>query len=182
MPGKPTGRSFRLIVAALLFVFLGQALLWGARKGAILRVQRTDQSVAEGELVAVRETKLIFVDSSSRDLTIDINDVNFLTIDKKAHPWIGAALGMILGGIVGFAVAPSEKVENIWEAPVAVTEEFLGRTGYGLAGALAGGVLGGVIGGALGSDSQIIVARMSPDEREHLLSKLRSKARVKNAS
>jgi len=182
MPGKPTNRSFNLISSILLLLFLGQASLWAARRGAVLRVQRTDQSVAEGELVAVRDTKLILVDSSSRDLTIDINEVNLIIIDKQAHPWLGAVLGMVLGGIVGVAVAPSESVEEFGDIPSSVIEGTMSKTGYGLAGALAEGILGGVLGAALGSDSQIAVTKMSLEERERLLIKLRSKARIRKAT
>jgi len=58
----------------------------------------------------------------------------------------------------------------------------MSKTGYGLAGALAGGILGGVLGAALGSDSQIAVTKMSLEERERLLIKLRSKARIRKAT
>jgi len=178
---KPNVLLSRLILLVLLLFFLGQASLWAARKGALLKVHKTDQQVVEGELVAVRETKLILVDSASRDLAVDINEVNLITIDKKGHSWLGAGLGIVLGGIVGVAIAPSKRVEDIWEIPILPVEEGMSKTGYGLAGMLAGGILGGLIGAALGSDSQIIVVKMGPAERERLLSKLRSKARIKKA-
>jgi gas vesicle protein len=142
-----------------------------------------DRSIgSEGELIAVRETKLILVDFTSRDLTIDVNEIALIVIKKKAHSWLGAGLGVVLGGIIGVAVAPSKTAERVTDIPVLLIEQGTSKTGYGLAGMLAGGILGGVIGAALGSDSQIVVAKMSPAERERLLTKLRSKARIKTAT
>ena len=155
-PNQTTNRLPRLLLAVFLLIFLGQGSLWAARKGAMLKVQRSNQTLIEGELIAVRETKLILMDSMSRDLTVDIDEVNLIIIDRKPHTWLGAGLGMVLGGIVGAAVAPSAKVEELWEVPLLPAEEVMSKTGYGLAGALAGGVLGGLIGAAFGSDSQIV--------------------------
>jgi hypothetical protein len=180
--GESTIKSFCLILFVFFLLFLGQHLVWAGRTGALLKVQRTDQQVVEGELIAVRETNLILVDSTSKDVTIDINEVNLIVIDKKAHPWMGAALGMVVGGIVGVAIAPSKRVNEVTDIFTLPTEELMSKTGYGLGGMLAGGVLGGVIGAALGSDSQIVVAKMSPAERKRLLIKLRSKARIKNVT
>lgn len=177
--GKLTINLIRLIAFVLFLLFLGQHPVWAGRKGAWLKVQRTDQQVVEGELIAVRETKLILVDTTSKDLTIDIDEVNLIVIDKKGHPWMGAVLGMVAGGIVGVAIAPSKKVDEPTDIFTGPTENLMSKTGYGLAGMLAGGVLGGVIGASLGSDSQIVVAKMSPAEHERLLIKLRSKARIK---
>jgi MFS family permease len=177
-----TSNLFRLLAFVLFLLFLGQHPVWAGRTGARLRVQRTDQQFVEGELIAIRESRLILVDSASRDLAIDIHEVNLIVIDKKAHPWIGAVLGMVLGGIAGVAIAPTKRADEFTDIITLPTEDLLSKMGYGLGGMLAGAVLGGVIGGALGSDSQIVVARMSPAERERLLIKLRSKARIKKAT
>jgi len=157
--GKLTINLIRLIAFVLFLLFLGQHPVWAGRKGAWLKVQRTD--------------------TTSKDLTIDIDEVNLIVIDKKGHPWMGAVLGMVAGGIVGVAIAPSKKVDEPTDIFTGPTENLMSKTGYGLAGMLAGGVLGGVIGASLGSDSQIVVAKMSPAEHERLLIKLRSKARIK---
>jgi len=178
---KPGNHLLRPVVLSLFLLLLSQHEVWGSQKGAVLKVQSTDQQSFKGELIAVRGTKLILLDSASKDLTIDINEVNLIIIDKKAHPWLGAGLGMVLGGIVGVAIAPSKKVDEPTDIFTGPTENLMSKTGYGLAGMLAGGVLGGVIGAAFGSDSQIVVAQMSPAERERLLIKLRSKARIKRA-
>ena len=182
-PDQTTNRSSRLILAVFLLIFLGQASLWAARKGARLKVQRSNQPPVVGELIAVRESKLILLDAGSQDLTIDINEVDLIIIDKKPHPWLGAALGMVLGGVAGVAAAPAGKVEQPGDLfGGAVIETGTNAAAYGLAGFLIGGVLGGVVGAALGSDSQVVVAKMSPAEREQLIIRLRSKARVKTAN
>jgi len=180
--GKLSIHIFRLIVFALFLLFLGPHPVWAGRKGAVLRVHRTDQQVVEGELIAVRETRLILMDSVSRDQAIDINEISLIVVKKDAHPWMGAVLGMVAGGIVGVAIAPSKKVDEPTDIFTGPTENLMSKTGYGLAGMLAGGVLGGVIGASLGSDSQIVVAKMNPGERERLLIKLRSKARINKAT
>jgi hypothetical protein len=180
--GKLTINLFRLLAFVLFLLFLGQHPVWASRTGAWLRVQRTDRQFVEGELIAVRETKLILVDSTSKDLTIDINEVNLIVIDKKAHPLMGAVLGMVVGGFIGVAIAPSKKADELTDIFTLPSEDLLSKTGYGLGGMLTGGILGGVIGASLGSDSQIVVANMSPAERERLLIKLRSKARIKKAT
>ncbi len=182
--GKSTIQFVRPVYLVLLVLFLSQQHIWAARKGAVLRIQKTDQQTIEGELIAVRNTQLILVDSASRDMAIDINEVALIVVKKDAHPWIGALLGMVAGGILGVALAPPTKVNEPTDlfTPEPALDLLSKRTGYGLGGALAGAVLGGVIGGAIGSDSQIVVAKMGPPERERLLVKLRSKARVKKVT
>jgi hypothetical protein len=163
-------------------IFLGQQQIWAARKGAVLRVQRTDQQTFEGELIAVRNTQFILVDSNSRDMAIDISEVSLIVIKKEPHTWKGVLLGVVAGGVIGVALAPSKTLNEPTDIFTMPIEQASSKMGYGLGGMLAGGVLGGLIGAAIGSDSQIVVSKMSPEEREHLLVKLSSKARVKKVT
>jgi hypothetical protein len=169
--GKSTIPSVRFIYFVLFIIFLSQQQIWADRKGAQIRLQRTDQQTLEGELIAVRDTQLILIDSTSQDQAIDLSEISTMFIKRDAHPLMGVLIGMVAGGVIGSALAPSK-------TPMAE----MSKMGYGLIGILAGGVLGGAIGGALGSDSQIVVTKMSPAERARLLVKLRSKARVQNVT
>jgi hypothetical protein len=163
---------------ALLLVFslltLSGNLFAKEGKGAELIIQKKDETQVRGELIVVKENLLLLLErESGADKSVDLREIEVITIKKKFGVLQGAGLGLILGMGVGAAVGGSMEVEGFGYG-------FSTAYGAGI-GAFIGLISGISIGQVLpGSDETIRIGGKSEAEIQETLEKLRRKARVKN--
>jgi hypothetical protein len=166
------------LAASMFLVGAGSALAQGKR-GALAIVTLRDDSVAAGELIAVRSASIVLLDSSGKDVSVDLNDIRTVRVSRKSKAGEGAVAGLFLGGLVGI-VGGSIQAKATGACPGC--EAPMMTAGYGILGAGAGLVVG-LLGGAHAGKDLVV----SFDESTQLglrasLLKLRPYARVEDAS
>lgn len=179
LSGTPSRKVLAAALAvAMILVGAGGALAQG-RRGALAIVTLRDDSVAAGELIAVKSTSILLLDSSGKDVSLDLAQVRTIRVSRKSKAGQGAVAGLFLGGLVG-VVGGSIQAKATGACPGC--EAPMMTAGYGILGAGAGLVIG-LLGGAHAGKDLVI----SFDEATELglrasLLKLRRYARVEDAS
>ena len=93
------GKTFTALVIIISLMALSGDL-FARKEGADLTIQRTDGQQIRGELIAVKESSLLVMESVTlNDLTIDIRDIKVMTIHRKSKFWRGAGLGFLMGSM-----------------------------------------------------------------------------------
>jgi len=166
------------IVAVLLVVtsfFVADVSAKEKNRGAELLIQKKDGQEIRGELLTVKGSRLLLMDSSSLSgVTLDIGEISRIRVVKKSKFFkglgYGSLLGVGIGAMLGLAQGDDEPGFMSWKAG-----------DYALILGLAGGVLGGSVGGILGSlegiDESIDLEGRSNDEIRLILNKLYSRSR-----
>jgi hypothetical protein len=141
------------------------------RHGAELVVHKLDRQRIDGELIAVRQNSLLLLGSEGADVSVDINDINVIIIEKKSKALIGALGGFLIGGAAGgyFFSRGKEGLEQVF-TPFAILV-------YGG----LGSIVGLCIGVTFGTDKAIKIEGKSDAEIKEILEKLHKQARVTNA-
>ena len=145
------------------------------RRGAKLIITKKDGQQIEGELITVKKTSLLLLNTDGKDESIDIADIMVIRIVKKSSAGKGALNGLLIwggtGALVGGIVINRES-ENIGILDGALIGTlFL---------APAGALIGAIIGGIAGTDKTIQLEGMNDLEKRKALDKLRKKARIRN--
>jgi len=153
------------------------------RRGAELRIQKTDGQQVKGELIAVKERSLLLLDSASgADVSVAMVDIEYIEVLKQPKILLGAGLGLLIGGSVGaltgvmFGQDEPDKGENPDEYETRSLSQKALTIGalFGLIAAIGGGITGASVGG-----EETIQIQGSPEEEIDMeLVKLRLKARV----
>ena len=167
----------KLIALFLVFSIIG---LYGnlyakERRGANVEIYKTNSKTKmggtpwetpniKGELIAVKESSLLLLDSDSgADVSIDIGDIRVIIIMKKSKALIGAGIGFVAPA-AGMA-AMGAYIDGLYAAWSVII-------GFPSA------VLGAIIGGALSRGNTYQIAGKSDAEIKKILEDLRKKARV----
>jgi len=173
---------FIILFISSTLIFSGD-LLAKKRRGAELKIQKTDGQIVKGELIAVKENSLLLLDSNtSADVSVDITDIEFIEILKKPKILLGAGLGFLIGGSVGaltgvmFGDDELRQGDNPDEYETRSVSQKALTVGvlFGLIGALGGGITGASVGG----ETTIQIQGNSEEDINLELIKLRFKARV----
>lgn len=166
-----------LALALALLAWAGPCEAGG--RGASLKLIGKDGTVVDGELIGVRGSTLILrEDSSEKDLSLGLADLNQVMVKNDAR--VAAGFGL---GLLGFAAGGTAGV-FAGRASTARGSGFMAGFGQGIAGA-EGGIIGGVLGCLAGVGIGLSVTKperysisgMDDAARETLLAKLRAKAR-----
>ena len=81
---KVKGTKFVSLFLVFSLVALITPVTAKERRGAELLVQKTDGQQIKGELIAVKNTSLLLVDSDSgADVSIDMKDLKWIKLGKK---------------------------------------------------------------------------------------------------
>lgn len=174
-------RIIALFIAFSLMILSGN-LMAKERRGAEIKIYKTKPQMEgtpwetphiRGELIAVKKSSLLLLDSEGADVSVDIKDIKFIKIAKKSKAILGLLLGGTMGALIG-RVTYTKPKNTGW-----FTFDFGPGTNTAV-----GGILGGLIGlriaADVGSGETIQTEGKSDSEIRWVLEKLRSKARVPN--
>lgn len=137
----------------------------GQEPGAKLVIKKKDGQEIQGELIAVKKDSLLLKDAGSgADESVDVGDINKITIVKKSK---ALKYGLLVGGGLGLIFGISEAGEEVHGFIPSLIDGFVWGT---LIGAIAGAVAG--------IDKTIQIEGKSDSEIKEVLEELRKKARV----
>jgi len=157
------------------------AVLWplslqaAEKRGAQLVVFDKAGGSMEGELIAVKDEALLLKSREGRDVTLDINEVKAVRLEKKSKLLWGAGLGSALGGMTGAIL-----FNDIWYEEHGDLSQGQATLRSGLLFGSVGLFLGGMYGMYAGQDKYYPVAQYQPPELKVFLTKLRKQARVRD--
>ena len=172
------GYAKRIAIAGFMGLLLLStgARAAGQRSGAkvlITTAQASEQIT--GELMGVRNDAIVVEEERGGSREIAIDEIASLRLYRRSAWLPGVLLGALVGGAAGAGLSSSR--DSSGDGPfegVFFTLIYVG------AGAAGGGLLGGVLGGTMSADKTYDLTKMSPDEKNRFVSKLRKKARVTN--
>jgi len=146
------------------------------RRGADLVITKTDGQQISGELIAVKPSSLLLLDSQTGgDLSIKIEEIAIIKIIKKSKAWTIGAMGLGVGAVFGLITA-SDFYKSVMDTEP-TTRDYIVWTAICVPFFAIPGVL---IGAFLGTDKTIHLAGKSPEETRAALDKLRTQARITN--
>ncbi len=166
---NPTSKKLLSLFLVLSLMMLSVNLYSKERRGAKLIVTKKDGWQLEGELITVKPTSLLLLDTEGKDVSFDIADIKVIRIVKKSKPLLGAGIGLLIGVVPGALIG--YKVG--WR-----TSE--GAVYGGVIGGVTAALIGGFIGISLGKEVTIQIEGKSDLEIEEAMDKLRKKARIRD--
>ena len=166
----------RLILISLIFLFIfSNNLEAGAKRGAEIVVQKNDGSQIRGELIAVKKSSLLLLDSESGiDVSVNTTEIEIVHVLKGPKTGLGAISGFLVGGVIGATAVGKDK--NCGQCPNSARRNIIG-------GALVGGIgalIGALIGSSAGNNEIIILKNLPQEALESELERIRSKARIRD--
>ncbi len=179
-----SGRMGRAVSVLLVISLLGfsQNLIAGERHGAMLSLQKKDGHQEDGELIAVKPSSLLLLNSlSGADVSIEVSDISAIRVVKKSRAWAGLGFGALggaaMGAIIGLASGDDPQREDFWGNMFRFSagEKAL-WTGFALG--VVGGVVGLTVGALAGTDKTIQFEGKNDIEIQLALGKLKQKARI----
>ena len=175
--GCRTGKMGKALSLLLVIPLLGssQDLIAGERHGAMLTVQKKDGHQENGELIAVKPSSLLLLDSASgADLSIEVSEISTIRIIKKSKVWAGLGWGALAGAALGAVIGLiSYGGGDVWFDSAGEKAFFAGAFF-----AIPAGLLGLVIGAAKGADERISFEGKNDLQIQSALRGLRYIARI----
>ena len=162
-------KNIALFLVISLLILSGN--LYAKNKGAELLIDNKDGQQVSGELIAVKNSSLLLLDSEGADVSINIDGISVITIVKKRQVLKGTAKGLLMG--VGISIASAIVIN---ETLVGAEYRLKGMAEIGLVGAGIGTFFG--FASAVGKDKTIQIEGKPEAEIKKALEKLRKKARV----
>jgi hypothetical protein len=158
------------------------------KHGANLIIQKINGQQVRGELITVKPSSLLLLNTEGKDVSVDIEEIKVITVVKKSQALLGVGTGLFVGAGSGAAIGASLWVLGLpvmaifGEAGIeSWKDDFPGLLWGGvLIGAGIGLLLGVSSGAASGIDKTIQIEGMSDSEIQETLEKLRKKARIRD--
>jgi hypothetical protein len=142
------------------------------RHGANILVKKRDAGPIKGELITVKDSSLLILESkSAKEVFVDINEVKSIKIVNKSSLLIGLGTGFAVGA-TGGAILAGAFVGVGGERRAELRDYLIGALIVGLPGAIIGRIIGGMAG-----INRFKIEDMSPEEIKKALGKLRFRAR-----
>ncbi len=156
------------------------------KHGANLIIQKINGQQVSGELITVKPSSLLLLNTEGKDVSVDIEEIKVLRVVKKSKALFGVGTGLLGGAGSGAVIGAS-----LWMLGLPVMAIF-GEAGieswkddfqdFLWNGALIGAgvwvLLGAITGSLLGIDKTIHFEGMTDLEIQETLDKLRKKARI----
>jgi hypothetical protein len=159
------------LAVILVLALLTPGLAAKERRGAEVVLVLRNDTVIQGELLAVKGTDLILLrGSTSAEATESL--VNIQSVDRvaKRSKWLtGMVIGAITGAVIGEAATPMHPDPNADDVSLTKGEAALiGALGYGLVGAAIGGVI---------KEKAVKIEKTDPEYLAGIAAKLKTWAR-----
>ena len=176
------GKTAVLITLCLSLMLASSEMTAKERRGAQLKIFKKDGEYITGELIAVKTNALLLMDStSSADVSVSLEEIESIEIEKKPRILLGAGLGLTIGAGVGvltgflFGGDEPEGTEEPGEFKTRSASQKALSIGalFGIIGAVGGGITGAYTRG----EEVIQIGGRSQQEIEMYLEKLRLNAR-----
>jgi len=158
------------LAVILALALLAPVLTAKERRGAEVVIVKKDGNVVQGELLAVKGTDLLIMNTSTSAEVME-SLANIQTIERvpKKSKWMtGMIIGAIAGAVTGLVVTP--------EHPDPTDDMYLTKGSAAVVGAVGYGLVGAAIGGMI-KDKAIKVERTDPDYLAGIAAKLKTWAR-----
>ncbi len=169
---NPTGKKFVSLLLVFSLMMLSMNLYAKERRGAKLLITKKKGQQVEGELITVKRTSLLLLNSDGKDESIDIEDIRVITIVKKSKVGKGALTGILVAGSMGVIAGLLTLGDD--HSFFADVVDSLILIGIPLA------LIGAIIAGIASTDKTIQLIGMTDLEKREVLNTLRKKARVRN--
>jgi hypothetical protein len=144
-------------------------------KGAEVLVQKKDGQRVKAELLAIKDRRLILMDSATlSEVTFGVDDIRSIRVVKKAKVLKGLGLGSLTGGVVGSGLGFLSGNDEPGFFSFTAGEKALV---IGVFFAAMGGVVGGISGAIAGTDESVDLEGRSSQDIESILRKLDKQAR-----
>ena len=158
------------------------------KHGANLIIQKINGQQVSGELITVKPSSLLLLNTEGKDVSVDIEEIKVIIVVKKSKALLGVGTGLLGGAGSGAVIGAS-----LWVLGLPIVAIF-GEAGieswkddfpdFLWNGALIGiGVwvlLGAITGSLLGIDKAIQIEGMTDSEIQKTMDKLRKKARIRD--
>ena len=155
-------------------------LLAKERRGAEVVVQKPFGQEIRGELIAVKQSSLLLLDSQTgADVSALIKEVMAVKIMKRPKTLENSALGFFAGVSIGALIGYAGWEKFNWAPYDTKTKYRIIAWGGGIGG-LIGAFIGGIIGNKAGQPETFQIAGRTQEEVDSVLTILRSKARITN--
>jgi hypothetical protein len=171
---NPIGKKLISLFLVFSLMMLSMNLYAKERRGAKLIVTKKDGQQIEGELITVKLTSLLLLDTKGKDVSVDIEDIKVIRVIKKSKALLGAGLGLAVGGGIGALIGLSTDDGTGWLYSGSLTTVF--ALTFGILGIPIGALLGAIA----GTDKTIKIEGMTDSEIQEALDYLRKKARVRD--
>jgi hypothetical protein len=160
-------KKIMTLIIGVSLLFPSGALVAKERQGAQLVITKTDGTVINGELIAVKQNGILILETSPRiGEDIDISDIKYIKTKKNSKAPIGtivlSLVGAAAGGSIGYYVG--------WQT----TKGAVIGGGIGL---LFGGLFGWGIDSIVKKSETLDIEGRSPEDIRMILDRLRSQAR-----
>ena len=166
---NPVGKKFISLFLIFSLMMLSVNLYAKERRGAKLIITKKDGQKVEGELITVKPSSLLLLNTEGKDVSVGIADIKVIRVMKESKALLGAGLGFLIGvvpgALIGYRVGWRTSEGALWG---------------GVVGGLAAALIGGFIGISLGKEVTIQIEGMSEFEMQEALDKLRKKARIRD--
>ena len=158
------------------------------KHGANLIIQKINGQQVRGELITVKPSSLILLNTEGKDVSVDIEEIKVITVVKKSQALLGVGTGLLGGAGSGAAIGASLWVLGLpvmaifGEAGIESWKDDFPDLLWGgvLIGTGIGLLLGASSGAASGIDKTIQIEGISDLEIREALDKLRKKARIRD--
>ena len=100
---RSSGKNLVLLFTLIAVVaFVPHSFAKGKKRGTRLLIQKQDGQIFKTELLAVKGSKLILMDTRlSSEITVNIQELKSIQIIKKSRILEGIGIGLLIGGTAG---------------------------------------------------------------------------------
>lgn len=164
-----------ILVLGLVFSLLSSSgnLFAKEKRGAELEILKKDGRALKGELIAVKPSSLLLLDSQTgADASVEIGDISVIKIMRKSKAWVLGATGFFLGAACG--IGYGGVIDRVDEVDTSVAVYFAIAALFGAMGAIPGTIVGAY----LGKDKIIRLEGKPTHEMNAIMEKLRGQSRI----
>jgi len=173
-------KSKKLQALFLIFSLLTLSLNLYAKekRGAELKITKKDGRQIRGELITVKPSSLLLLNTEGRDVSVGNGDVRVIRIVKKSKFFQSLGIGLLIGAGTGaiLGLAEGGSIDFFGGTVTAGENALIGGALLGFNGL----ILGGIAGASAGRDKTIQIEGKPDLENEEVLEKLRKKARIRD--